>query len=278
MNDEVSPAPVPDPAPVPVPVPVPVPDPGFAPAPRRRVRRLVSVALPAVLVLVAVAGGITYTGRTVDSADRTVPTILWSHKDGDDASENKDPAVRAGEGRTDTALGRELLPVPIGWGLGPDIGEFGNDGAFTAKQATVLMKTIGEGLSGAMRRDFEKEVDKLGVKGIGTRSYATDEGDITAEIYLVRMSNRAFVHNWYRKQIDRPGARKGPAVEGHKNATCFLAPENDEIDIEGMECLAYDDDLMINVVAHGSEPFDADAVTDLVRKQLDHIASPGTYV
>ncbi|WP_327235888.1 hypothetical protein OG349_19940 [Streptomyces sp. NBC_01317] len=273
MNDEVKP----DSVPVPVPEPDSVPKPD-GPAPRRRVRRLVTVALPAVLVFGAVAGGITYTSRTVDTADRTAPTTLWSHEDSDDESENKDPAVRAGEGRTDTALGRKLLPVPIGYALGPDVGEFGNDGEFSAKQATALMKTIGEGLSGAVRRDFEKEIDKLGVKGIGTRSYAADGSDATAEIYLVRMSNRGFVHDWYTAQTYRPDARKGPAVKGHKKARCFLAPKSGEIDLEGMECVAYDDDLMVSVVAHGSEPFDAAAIADLVRKQLDHIASPGTYV
>ncbi|WP_446041615.1 hypothetical protein [Streptomyces sp. SID1121] len=276
MNDEANPVPVPEP--VLVPRPEPEPEPGSAPAPRRRVRRLVTVVLPAVLVLGAVASGITYTSRTVDTADRTAPTTLWSHADSDDESENKDPAVRAGEGRTDTVLGRKLLPVPVGWGLGPDVGEFGNDGEFTAKQATALMKAVGEGLSGGVRREFEKEIDKLGVKGIGARSYAADEADATAEILLVRMSNRAFVHDWFTTQTERPGTRKGPEVKGHKKAACFLMPKSAKIDLEGMQCVAYDDDLMVTVVASGSEPFDAAAIADLVRKQLDHIASPGTYV
>jgi hypothetical protein len=249
------------------------------PTPRRSLRRLVSVAVPAVLVCGVIGGGITYTKITVDAADRTASTSLWQQADSEEGNtEDKDPAARAGEGRTDTDLSRKLLPVPVGYTLGPDVAEFGNDGEFTAAQAAVLMKTLGEGLSGAVRRELDKEIDKLGVKGIAARSYMTDAADVTAEIYLVRMANRESVHNWFTSRSDRPGARKGPAVEGHREATCFLAPKDSKIDLEGMECVAYDGELTVNLVAHGSEPFDAVAVADLMRKQLDHIASPGTYI
>ncbi|MFD5034441.1 hypothetical protein ACFWM0_29125 [Streptomyces sp. NPDC058405] len=238
-------------------------------------RRLLGTVLPAVLVLGAIGGGIAYTKTTVDAADKTAPTTVWKKTD---AKPGKDPAGDIGKGRTNTDLSRKLLPVPEGYRLGPDTAEFGNDGELTSKQATALMKSVGEGLSGKLRRALNKEIDKLGIKGLAARSYTADANDLVVEVYLVRMTDREAVHNWYKTQSQRPGARKGPAVEGHKKAKCFLAPKDSKVDLEAMECVAYDGELTVNVIAHGLKPFDSSAVAELMKDQLGHIASPGKYV
>ncbi|MDX3853267.1 hypothetical protein [Streptomyces sp. AK02-01A] len=246
-----------------------------APSRRTLARRLVGTVLPAVLVLGAAGGGIAYTKNTVDRADKTAPTTVWKKTA---AKPDPDPAGDIGKGRTDTDLSRKLLPVPDGFRLGPDIGEFGNDDELTAKQATTLMKSIGEGLSGKIRRELNKEIDKLGVKGLASRSYTADSNDLVAEIYVMRITDREAVHNWYKSQSQRPGTRKGPAVEGHKKAACFLAPKNTKTDLDGMECVAYDGELTVHIVAYGTKPLDTSAVADLMKDQLGHIASPGKYI
>ncbi|MFE4828424.1 hypothetical protein [Streptomyces sp. NPDC056672] len=242
-----------------------------------RARRLLGTVLPAVLVLGAIGGGIAFVKTTVDGADRTAPTTLWRKPD-TEPRPNPDPAEHFAEGRTDTDLSRKLLPVPEDYRLGPDVDEHGNDVSLTAKEATEMFRSIGEGLPAQLRRALNKEIDKLGVKGMAVRSYSANSEDLVVQVYLMRMTDRGAVHRWYENQADRPGARKGPAVEGYKDARCFLAPKEKESGLAAMECVAYDGELAVDVVARGTEPLDPSAVAELTRDQLDHIASPGKYI
>ncbi|MFD8967535.1 hypothetical protein ACFV0C_21505 [Streptomyces sp. NPDC059568] len=251
--------------------------PAPAPALRRRAWLRLGTVLPAVLVLGAIGGGVAFIKTTVDGADRTVPTALWRKPD-TEPRPNPDPAEHVAEGRTDTDLSRKLLPVPEDYHLGPDVEEHGNDVSLTAKEAEAMFKSIGDGLPAELRRALNKEIDKLGVKGIAVRSYSADSDDLVVQVFLMRMTDRAAVHRWYETQSDRPGARKGPAVEGYKKARCFLAPKEKKSGLAAMECVAYDGELAVDVVARGTEPFDSSAVAELTKDQLGHIASPGKYV
>nr|WP_116641146.1 hypothetical protein [Streptomyces scopuliridis] len=242
--------------------------------------------MPAVLVLGALAGGLGFIKTTVDGADRTVRTTVWTKTI---TQPDNDPAGDFVKGRTDTELSRKLLPVPGGYSLGPDVQGYGNagygnegygnDGELTGKQATALMKSEGKGLSGPLRRALNKEIDKLGIKGIAVRSYEAGTVDLVAEVYLMRTENRQFLRSWYATETDWPGARKGPKIEGHRKAECFLAPKTGgESDLDSMRCVAYDGDLAVTLLASGVKPFDSSAAAELMKEQLDHIASPGRYV
>ncbi|MEU2496167.1 hypothetical protein [Streptomyces sp. NPDC007883] len=254
---------------------------------------LTGVVLPAVLVLGSVGGAAAYTAVTVGGADRTVPTTVWAQPSKEPA---EDPAAEAWRGRASTPLGKLLLPVPDGYRLGPDVAEFGNDAELSAKQATALMKEWGRRLSGAERRDYEKHVNRLGLKGIAVRSYATEfaerggvyEDDVVVTVQIVRMKNRAQVREAYERQTGLGrmfGLPKGPKIKGHTNASCFAGPgagldgaEEEGGRLDAMWCFAYDSELLVSVRAHGVAPLDKGAVADLVQEQLDHIASPGEYV
>ncbi|MFI1400117.1 hypothetical protein [Streptomyces sp. NPDC020681] len=254
---------------------------------------LTGVVLPAVLVLGAVGGGIAYTAVTVDGADRTVPTTLWTTSEKEPA---EDPAAYAWRGRASTPLSKLLLPVPDGYRLGPDVGEYGNDAELTEKQAVALMKERGRDLSGKQRRDYEKQVDKLGLKGIGMRTLATEfddsggvyEDDVVLTVQIIRMKNKRHVRDAYELQTglaDLFELSEGPKIKGHKNSACFVMPEleedpdeKDKKELDGVECFAYDSELLVSVRAQGIKPLDKGLVADMVQEQLDHIASPGEYV
>jgi hypothetical protein len=253
------------------------------PKPRPRTRRVLGLAIPAVLLLGTVSGALVYTKKAVDEADRTVPTVLWAKEQ---PKPGKDPVGDAPvRGRSSTPMSRLLLPVPEGYRLGPDIGEHGNDTEVGERAATRLLKETGRGLAGKERRDFERRIDGLGVRGFAMRSYLSDSDALVAEVQIVRMRDvrqlramhelRVQIFKW----MDAP---QGPRIKGHKEAVCHMlragAEGGKDEGLEGMTCLAYRGDAHVSVVATGTAPFERAEVAQFVKDQLDHIASPGEYV
>ncbi|MFD3724666.1 hypothetical protein [Streptomyces sp. NPDC058671] len=254
---------------------------------KRGARRvLLGVVLPSVIVLGLIGGGVAYTAVTVSSADRTAPTELWAPTKR--TAQDEDPAAALARGKSGTPLSKLLLPLPEGYEFGPDEELYGNDGELGAAEATALMKQVGEGLSGKKRRAFEKEVDKLGIAGIGVRSFADRDNDVVVSVEIARMKDKKQIKNIYRLRkevMDSLEFPKGPKVKDHRNTVCYTAPEDDSLDkkerakaLEEMICLAYDSEVLVTVTAAGAKPFDTTRVADLLKKQLDHIESPGEYV
>ncbi|MYS06603.1 hypothetical protein GTW71_09180 [Streptomyces sp. SID6041] len=260
---------------------------GAEPVGNRRARGvLLRVVLPSVLVLGLIGGGVTYTALTASAADRTAPTTVWGSTG--DSTPDEDPAAPLARGKAGTPLSKLLLPLPEGYEFGPDEELYGNDGELGAAEATALMKQSGEGLSGKKRRAFEKNVDKLGVQGIGVRSFADLNNDVVVSVELARMKDKKRIKDSYRlrkevmEYLEFP---KGPKVKDHRNAVCYLAPKDTTLDkkeqaaaLEEMFCIAYDSEVFVTVKAAGAKPFDKARVAKLLTQQLDHIASPGEYV
>ncbi|MGW4157993.1 hypothetical protein [Streptomyces sp. NPDC004788] len=269
-------------------VPASAPTSASVPAPRRP-RRLFPYVLGGVLVLGLAAGG-TYTGVTVAGAERHAPTIGWEEPAPDAASdaESKDPAADAlAHGRASTPLSKLLLPVPEGYVLGPDVDRYGNDGELSARDAIALVKQQGKGLSGKKRRDFDKRIEKLGIQGIAVRSYASEDDDLVVEVQVVHLKDKRFGADLRRLRAEIAellGFPKGPKIADHKDASCFAMPKpkpkktKGDRGLDGMFCSANESGYFVSVTASGSRPFDRSAVAELVKKQLDHIKSPGEYV
>lgn len=253
------------------------------PAAPGRSRRLIRTALPVVLVIAAVAGAAAYTSSTVGSADHSVRTVLWQEPEHEPG---KDPAGDVARGRASTELSKLLLPVPIGYRLGPDIGEMGNDGEQSGRKAAAAVKESARGLAGKERRDYEKRIDELRIEGTAVRSYVSDGNDLLVETQIMRMKDKKAVRNLYNVRSDLFETigifRRGPKIQGHtRHAKCFLLRKDSEADEDfmvSMECMAYDGELSIGVSVSGTVPFDREAVAELLKDQLDHIASPGEYV
>ncbi|WP_260174419.1 hypothetical protein [Streptomyces sp. PanSC19] len=255
---------------------------------KRGVRRvLLGVVLPSAVALGLIGGGVAYTAVTVSSADRTAPTRLWGETE-KTARSDEDPAAALARGKAGTPLSKLLLPLPEGYEFGPDEELYGNDGELGAAEATALMKQAGKGLSGKKRRAFEKDVDKLGIEGIGVRSFADPDSDVVVTFELARMKDEKQIKASYRirkEVMDILEFPKGPRVKGHRNAVCYMAPTVDSSDkeeraaaLEQMVCLAYDSEVLVTMRAAGAKPFDKAGVAKLLTQQLDHIASPGEYV
>ncbi|WP_199549941.1 hypothetical protein [Streptomyces sp. N35] len=242
-----------------------------------RVRRIAAVVLPVVLVLGALGGAAFHVNSTVDKADTTVKTESWAENA---ATGGADPAGGAHKGRHDNALSKLLLPVPGGFVLGPDLDENGNDSHQTGKQATAQLKASGKGLTGKARRDWEKRVDKFGVQGTAGRSYSGS--NLLAEVTVSTMKDRKALREMHTFSTglfdDLPGVTKGPKIEGHAGTKCFLSKSEEKDGIDSMFCSAYEKDVLVSFALSGGRPLNKSDAADFVKKQLDHIDSPGEYV
>ncbi|WP_415949848.1 hypothetical protein [Streptomyces sp. KLOTTS4A1] len=248
------------------------------PARSARVRRAAAVALPVLLVLGAVGGAAFHIKSEADKADTTVATDRW----GKQAEPGKDPAGDIDRGRHDTELSQLLLPVPGGHRLGPEGDEYGNDVEMSGKEATALMKSAATGLTGKDRRRFLKLIDRQGIEGVAGRSYASFGGDIVYTVHISKMKDRRAIKDMHSFNIEdfgeAPGVKKGPKIDGHKSAKCFMLPTERKNGVDGAYCSAYTEDLLVQVEVFGVKKLAKDDVAWFVKDQLDHIESPGEYV
>ncbi|MFE4058316.1 hypothetical protein ACFXP3_18840 [Streptomyces sp. NPDC059096] len=244
----------------------------------RLAHRFLGTVLPALLVVGALGGGFAFVRATVDGADRSAPTRVWAEHRTKPA---KDPAGPVGRGRADTELTRKLLPVPPGYVLGPDIGVYGNDVELTAARSTEMMKATADGYDApaAVRRQVDKEIDLMGMEGVALRSYTFPGNALTVDVSLIEVKDADAARRWYEDGSRRSdGESEGPVIEGRKNSSCSVQTEESDGDgtpgIGTMTCLAYEGDLIVIVVAQGM-PLNRSTVAELVKDQLDRIASPG---
>ncbi|MEV6195990.1 hypothetical protein AB0M19_26735 [Streptomyces sp. NPDC051920] len=255
---------------------------GAAVAPRKRLRpgRIVAVS-GAVLLVAAVIGGVGWTSATVDAADRDPGKPTWRFPK---PVKDKDEEAKSGKG-----LAGMLLPYDKAYTRGPDLGEFGNDAELNGRQATELRKESLRDLPRTQRKRLEKEIDEEHIKGVVMRSYASADSyavykkqTFTASVTLSQMENQRTVRDISRSQnemLDSLGIfRKGPKIEGHKNAGCFLPPKDKTEKLDTMFCSAYVGDVLVSATVSGIKPLDAPTVTRFLAAQLDRITDPGEAV
>ncbi|WP_406304241.1 hypothetical protein OHA61_20530 [Streptomyces sp. NBC_00885] len=242
--------------------------------PRRINRRLV-VGGCAVLALAVVAGGSVLALDRLGEADRTAPTVVWADPKGGAAAGNAKAAQPEG-------LAASLLPVPHGYELGPDIGEYGNDVVLNKRQAIAVFKEGARDLPSAQRNKSNKAVDKLKLQGVAMRSYRIGDGSLVIETRLAQIQNAGKGRELANFQTEFASAlgifRKGPAIQGYKNARCFLMPKNSKEKLDAMFCSAYQGDVLVSATAYGVKPLNTIEAATMLSKQLDLLKSPGESV
>ncbi|MDK1347500.1 hypothetical protein QNO09_30215 [Streptomyces sp. 378] len=253
--------------------------------PERPVRRAraAAVALSALLA-VAVVGGAGYTVVAVNGADRDAGAPVWAFPEPRREAE-------AGKKAAPSELAGMLVPYGTnGWGPGPDLGEYGPDTALSGRKATALRKEALSGLPRTQRKRLEKAVDEQRITGIAMRSYLSTtklSDGFTDEAFAVRVElsqreNRDAVRDASRSRgafLDALDVfRAGPKIEGHKNASCFLPPKDDDEELETMLCFGHVGNVLVTIVADGAKPLDTKGAAMLFREQLDRISEPGKAI
>ncbi|MFF3849702.1 hypothetical protein [Streptomyces sp. NPDC002328] len=251
------------------------------PAERSVKRRRVVMAAGSALLAAAVVAGVGTTVVAVRDADRDAGAPAWQFPDA--KAEQAKAAPQGG-------LGGMLLPYGGngGWTRGPDLGEFGSDAQLSGAQATALRKKSLSDLPRSQRRQLEEQIDKQRIQGMAMRSYYSrptdqythhNQGVFALSVVLSQLDSSAAVREIARFQSEFLDAlkvfRKGPEIKGHKNARCFLPPENAKADLDRMFCSAYVGDVLVTARADGAKPLDTGEVAEFLRTQLDRIAEPG---
>ncbi|MET8078807.1 hypothetical protein [Streptomyces sp. NPDC005303] len=241
-------------------------------------RRRVAALLGSLVLAVGVIGGVGYTVATVDGADRDAGAPLWEF-----------PKATPETAKPASAKGLAGMLVPYGtdsWSRGPDIGEYGYDAQLSGARATALRKESLSGLPRTQRKALEKQIDKQRLQGIAMRSYLSSfyaEHASAVTIELSELANSSAVRElsgYQEELVDVLGAilRKGPAIKGHKDARCFLAPEDKDEKLDSMVCFAHQGNVLVSLTANGPKPMEQKGVAMLLREQLDRIAEPGEAV
>ncbi|MFD8589942.1 hypothetical protein ACFV1B_10420 [Streptomyces sp. NPDC059637] len=279
VHDDAAASAAPD-APAPTdprsPEPPGAPAPDLAPGSRRGRRTVLGVV--AALVAVAVAVGV---GRVVlEQRESGTPEAEkpWTAPAPEASAEYG--AERGGSHYG--PLGKLLLPLPDGYEEGPDIGVWGNDVELTGKEAREMAGRAYEGLPAKERRAALKAVEALKVKGVGARTFQDRyDHDLLVEMQLVQMrkSGAKSLTAFRTELLEELGVfRNGPRIKGFDEARCFLPPKEKGQELDLMICFAYDGDLMVTMTVEGTSPLKKKEAADLLRRQLQRIATPGEVV
>ncbi|MEV0977033.1 hypothetical protein [Streptomyces sp. NPDC049915] len=251
-----------------------------SPVAKKRRGRLAAV-MGSVALAAALIAGVGYTVVTVRDADRHAGAPEWRF-----------PQKEARKKTAAAPKGLAGMLVPYGtesWTPGPDMAEYGADVQLSGAQATALRKESLRALPRSQRQRLEQQIDRQRIKGMAMRSYFSaapggdgDETIYTVRVQLAQMGSQAAVRDMAKFQgafFDALDVlRDGPAVKGHKNAKCFLSPEDADEEIDYLFCSAYAGDVLVTVTAEGAKPLDTKAVAALLTEQLDRIAGQGEAV
>ncbi|QMV22241.1 hypothetical protein GQS52_11040 [Streptomyces sp. SCUT-3] len=252
--------------------------PGPAPAPGSRRGRRTVLGVVAALVAVAAAVGVGRVALEQRESGTPVAEKPWAAPAPEASAEYG--AERGGSHYG--PLGKLLLPLPDGYEEGPDVGVWGNDVELTGKEAREMAGRAYEGLPAKERKAALKAVEALKVKGVGARTFQDRyDHDLLVEMQLVQMrkSGAKSLTAFRTELLEELGVfRNGPRIKGFDEARCFLPPKEKGQELDLMICFAHDGDLMVTMTAEGTSPLKTKDAADLLRRQLERIATPGEVV
>ncbi|MEV7178808.1 hypothetical protein [Kitasatospora sp. NPDC093679] len=265
---ELPPAPPEQPAPTAPPAPA---GPGRARVPFA-VRATASVAAAALLG-VGIGLGILHT----EQDDR--PAASASAAPSGAPSASATPSFGAKQGGSHFGSMRDLLlPVPAGFHLGPDSGQFGNDTELTEEQRKAWVEDEVRGLPAKLQDGVRKAWQQSVLKGGGVRGLASDDGSLQVTVWLLQYHQDAVrAHDaWVAALGSDSGLfRGGPQIPGHPEAHCYLPHLAPGAEIDELECSAAVGDLRVVLSVQGIAPLPKDRIVPLFAQQLDRLAIPG---
>ncbi|MFJ3911215.1 hypothetical protein [Streptomyces vinaceus] len=250
-------------------------------APQRAAKRRTVALAAGAAALTVLAAGALWAYAALADADRSAPTRYWlAAGPTPSASPEPVPAVPP------NALTGKLMPLPVNYSLGPDMGADGNDFYVSGERAVEALKDARPGLSGAQREQRDKALADLKLKGTAGRSYGKDHLGLVAEVRLTQADPSALAtfSDVTKKILDLVGDdRQAPKADGFPDAKCALQKVGDpdgkeKEEVDTMYCVAVQGDVLVDFRAYGIPPFSATEVVELFKRQMNHLKSPGESV
>ncbi|GAB2740914.1 hypothetical protein [Kitasatospora kifunensis] len=171
-----------------------------------------------------------------------------------------------------------LLPLPTGYQLGPDEGDYGNDSSLTPDQLNSYLDDRVKDVPKDQRDRVKAALRAQGRKGAGVRSYQSADGKLVATLWLDQFNQRSVeAENAFTGALGSDSGlfRQGPAVPGYPDARCFLPPQDPGAPLDEMECTAAVGDLLVSMHVEGVAPLPKSEAVSIFRQQLERLAIPG---
>ncbi|WP_404959345.1 hypothetical protein [Streptomyces sp. 147326] len=255
-------------------------EPSAAAGPARKANRRTVALVSAAVGVVVLAGTALWGAAVLADADRTAQTRYWMPADrASTGSAAPVPSVPPND------LTGKLLPLPVGYWLGPDVDTEGNDYYVSGERALQIFKDAHTGLSGSERDERDKALADLKLKGLAGRSYARRDGGgrSVAEVQLVQADPQQLAKfgEFAKKLLDLTGGDKdAPKVDGFPEAKCSLDSifEAQKEKVDALDCVAVQGDVLVSFRMYGSQGFAVKDAAGLFQQQMNHLKSPGESV
>ncbi|MFD9338948.1 hypothetical protein ACFWBF_31845 [Streptomyces sp. NPDC060028] len=240
-------------------------------------RTAAAIAGGAVTLAAVVVAGF-WASAKLDEADRTspAPTRYWLAE-----GIRPTPAASGPSTLPTNELTSKLLPMPKGFGLGPDLGSQGNDFYVPGERAVQAFKDSSIGLPDGERTERDRAVDALKVGGLAGRSYNKEATGTVAEVLLLQAAPQgvAKFSEVGRRLLEVTGnEREGPRIDGFPQAKCSLhavGEEGKKEEIGSINCVAVEGGILVSFRMYGPRPFSTSDAADLFTQQLKHLKSLG---
>jgi hypothetical protein len=267
------------------------------------IRRIVLPLLAVLLVLGTAGGAALYTQRTVDNADRAVEPDL-----GLERVPERTPDLEPNRGSSHTELSAVLLPVPAGYALGPDLGDYGNDTEISGEEATALLVDGAASWPRDYREELEDGLAEADLQGVAMRSYAPADPNVAfrpsvlVTITLTQFGSDEWAeaeHSSLRESLSEDELfPPGPELADYPEAACAHLPRGDDWlrfmgldpddfaseggeegeELDRMVCTAAVGPYHVLADIQGADPLRKRPATQIFKDQLDHIESPGMSI
>jgi hypothetical protein len=171
-----------------------------------------------------------------------------------------------------------LLPLPDGYGLGPDVGTIGDNNYISAAQVNTeiqgeLLKLPKSDLSST-----QGTLADLHLQGIAVRTMVNSANTEEIDFELMQLDPKLASADQATLGafVDGLGFRQGASVPGDSAAKCVLPPGLGSDKLDEMFCVASYGDVEVMMELSGQAPLDQDDAVQLLAQQLDRLKSNQT--
>jgi hypothetical protein len=171
-----------------------------------------------------------------------------------------------------------LVPMPVGWNPGPDIGPDGNNSYLAASQFNAKFES---GLLTVPKSDLsstQSTLTDLHLQDAAVRSMVNpgDSLELSFELLQLDPTQAGADQKSLGDFVDGLYWRQGAPVPGYPNANCVLPPGLGSDTLDSMLCVAADGDLEVVLQASGKVPLDQATAVQLMAGQLGRLKTGQT--